>query len=165
MVNMRLNNSLLNDILEESMSRDHVTVIEKLSEPKHDEDIAAELNLKATIIRTLLNELHARSLVEYERTKNKKTGWYTYLWKRRDDKIDEFIQSYLNHKLDTLNKQLQAEKYRVTFNCSCSRVDLEEAMETNFICPRCNETFVEFDNGKIIRKLKSEIRKINKLLK
>ncbi|RLI88354.1 MAG: hypothetical protein DRO76_00595 [Candidatus Altiarchaeales archaeon] len=159
------NNSLLNYILEESMSKDHVIVMEKLSEPKHDEDIAAELNLKATIVRTLLNELHAKNLVEYERTKNKKTGWYTYLWKKREDKIDEFIQSYLTHKLDILNKQLQVEKQGITFACSCNRVSLEEAIETNFICPRCNETFIEFDNEKIIRKLESEIRKINKLLK
>lgn len=162
---MGSNNSLLNNILTESMSKDHVTVVDKLSKPKHDEDIAAELNLKATVVRTLLNDLHAKSLVEYKRTKNKRTGWYTYLWKRREDKIEEFIQYYLDNRLDILNKQLQEEKYSTTFNCSCRRVPLEEAMNTNFICPECNETFVNFDNFKLIKKLESEIRRIKKLLK
>ena len=165
MVNMILNNLLLNDILVESMSEDHVMVIQKLSKPQHDEEIAAELNLKATIVRTLLNDLHARDLVEYERTKNKKTGWYTYLWRKREDKLDEFIQSYITTKLNGLNKQLEMERDCVTFNCSCNRVDLEEAMDTNFICPRCSEPFVEFNNSGLINELESEINKISKLLK
>ena len=77
----------LHDILIETMSTDHITVIKLLSEPRHDEDIAGELDVKATVVRTLLNDLHAKSLVEYERTKNTKTGWYTYLWKKRNDNI------------------------------------------------------------------------------
>ena len=165
MVNMVLNNLLLNDVLAESMSEDHVTVIQKLSEPQHDEDIAAELNLKATIVRTLLNDLHAKDLVEYERTKNKKTGWYTYLWRKREDKLDEFIHSHINNKLDELKKQLEMERGCVTFNCSCTRLALEEAMDTNFICPKCSETFVAFDNSELINDLESEINKISKLLK
>lgn len=165
MINMGLNKLLLNDVLTESMSKDHVTVIQKLSKPQHDEDIASELNLKATIVRTLLNDLHAKDLVEYERTKNKKTGWYTYLWRKRDDKLDEFIQAHITNKLNELNRQLEMERNRTTFNCSCDRVTLEEAMETNFICPKCNETFVEFNNSKLVNNLKSEINKISKLLK
>jgi len=69
---MVVENHLLTEILSETMSEGHVTVIETLSKPKHDEDIAAELNLKPTVVRTLLNDLHIKNLVEYERTKNKK---------------------------------------------------------------------------------------------
>lgn len=165
MVNMGSTNFLLADILAETMSEDHVTVIKKLSEPKHDEDIATELDLKATIVRTLLNDLHAKDLVEYERTKNKKTGWYTYLWRRREDKLAKFVQSHINRKLSGLNEQLDAERNRATFNCSCNRVTMEEAMDTNFICPRCNETFTEFNNSKLLNELESEIQKIQGLSK
>ena len=152
------------DILTETMSRDHIAIIELLSEPRHDEDIAGELNVKATIVRTLLNDLHAKSLVEYERTKNKKTGWYTYLWKKRVERIDAYIRSYLEEKLKKLKEELLEEKGAITFNCSCSRVPFEAAMENNFVCPKCNEKFVEFDNSRVINELEAEIERINALL-
>ena len=162
---MGVNNFLLGEILAESMGKDHVTVIQKLSKPKHDEEIAAELNLKATVVRTLLNDLHSKNLVEYARSKNKKTGWYTYLWKKRDDKIEEYITFYLKEKYDKLNQQLQLEKDGVTFTCSCNRVSMGDAMENDFVCPECNESFVESDNLKMIKKLESEIKKLNKVRK
>ena len=162
---MTADNSLLTDILSETMSKEHVTVIETLSKPKHDEDIAGELNLKATVVRTLLNDLHMKNLVEYERSKNKKTGWYTYLWRKREDRIGDFISEYLSAKLEELGKQLELEKDGVTFNCSCRRVNMEAAMETNFVCPECSEMFIESDSKKIVKKLEIEIKKIKKLRK
>ena len=162
---MTADNSLLADILSEMMTKDHLTVIETLSKPKHDEDIAAELNLKATVVRTLLNDLHMKNLVEYERSKNKKTGWYTYLWKKREDRIDEFVKGHLSTKLADLNKQLDLEKDGVTFNCSCRRVNMESAMETNFVCPECSQMYVESDSKKIVKRLEIEIKKVEKLRK
>jgi len=162
---MGFNNSLLANIITESLGKEHLTVIETLSKPKHDEEIAAELNLKATIVRTLLNDLHAKNLVGYERSKNKKTGWYTYLWKRREDKIEEFLKSYLEDRLDVRMKQLEMEREGVTFNCSCDngRVSLEAAMEANFVCPDCSGMYVESNNKKLIKELESDIKKLRKL--
>ena len=160
---MGYDNSLLTEILTESMSKEHITVIEKLSKPKHDEEIAAELNLKATVVRTLLNELHIKNLVEYERSKNKKTGWYTYLWKRREDKLDEYINAYLAGKSDHLNRQLTIARDGGLYSCGCNSVTMESAVETDFTCPDCNQMYVESDSKKIIKKLESEIKKVNKL--
>jgi len=160
-----MDNGLIANILVESMSEDHVTIIKKLSEPKRDEEIAAELNVKETIVRTLLNDLHARSLVEYERTKDKRTGWYTYLWKKRDGKVREYIHNYLQNKLDNLCQKLDEEKDCTTFRCSCSRVSFERAIDTYFICPECNEPYVNFDNSDEIIKIETEIAKINNFLK
>lgn len=160
-----MEDNLVATILSESMSPDHVTIIKRLSEPKRDEEIAAELNVKETVIRTLLNDLHLKSLVEYERTKNKKTGWYTYLWKKREDKVAEYIHSYLKNRLDDLCTGLEAEKNGSTFRCTCSMVSLEKAMETNFICPECDEPYKEFDNSKNVCEMEAEIVRINNLLK
>lgn len=156
--------NMLRDILVESLSEDHVSIIEKLAEAKYDEDVAAELKLKATIVRTLLNDLHINNLVGYERSKNKKTGWYTYLWKRRDDKIREYIKSYLQKRLDDLGKQLDVEKDGMNFNCSCSKVPFETAVELAFKCPECNEKLVEYDNSEIVDRLVNEIAKVNSLI-
>ena len=115
-----LKQGVLKEVLSDSLSEEHVTVIEQLSKPQHDEEIAADLDVKATVVRTILNDLHARSLVEYERTKNKKTGWYTYLWKKREDKINEYIQSYLHRKLESLDTQLVSEKNSIECNTPSS---------------------------------------------
>lgn len=160
-----MENGMLVNLLAESMSPDHVTVIEKLSEPKRDEELAAELNVKETVVRTLLNDLHVKSLVEYERTKNKKTGWYTYLWKKREDKLNAYVQDYLEDKLGNLSKDLEAEKKGSAFKCSCSKTSLEEAIETNFICPECQEPYVEFDNSNNIDEIEAEIARIQEFLK
>lgn len=152
------------NILSETLSKEHVTVIGRLSKPKHDEEIAEELDLKATIVRTLLNDLHAKSLVEYERSKNKKTGWYTYIWKVRKDKVNGYIKNYLESRRDKLTSDLDSENRGVTLNCSCGRVPLEIAFESNFICPKCDEKFEESKSKKLINQLRTEIARINSLL-
>jgi transcription initiation factor TFIIE subunit alpha len=158
------NDGMLFEILSETLSKDHITIIERLSKPKQDEELAEELNLKATIIRTLLNDLHAKSLVEYDRTKNKRTGWYTYIWKVREDKLKEYVQSYLENKLDQLSSGIDQETGMVIFNCSCSRVPFDVAFENNFFCSKCNKKFEEFNNKKMVTHLKTEIARINSLL-
>jgi transcription factor E len=161
---LRITNSLATEILGESMGKEHIQVIKKLSQPKYDEDIAAELGLKATVVRTLLNDLHAKSLVEYERIKNKSTGWYTYIWKKRDDKLKDYLRGYLEEKLKKLNEELEKETKGV-FKCSCSIVSLQQAMENDFLCSECNEQFIKFDNSKNIRELRREIGKTKSLYK
>ena len=157
-------NSLVRDILVESLSEDHVKVIDKLNKPKYDEDVASELDVKATVVRTLLNDLHDNGLVEYERSKNKRTGWYTYLWKRRDEKIKDYVQGYLNNKITDLNSKLNDETQNLTFKCSCKRVPYESAMDTGFKCGSCNQTYIEYDNSEVVDELVGEITRLNSLL-
>ncbi|OYT26986.1 MAG: hypothetical protein B6U97_02665 [Candidatus Altiarchaeales archaeon ex4484_96] len=159
-----MDSKLINEILAKSMSSDHVHIIDRLSEPKRDEEIAAELNMKETTIRTLLNDLHGEGLVEYKRTKNKRTGWYTYTWNKRNDKIDNYVRTQLNLKLGKLNDKLDKEENSTILSCSCSRVSLSEAMELDFICPECNETFHMQDNSSNLDDVKKEIEFINKIL-
>ena len=159
-----MDSKLINDILAKSMSQDHVIIINKLSEPKRDEEIATELNMKETTIRTLLNDLHAEGLVEYERTKNKKTGWYTYTWKKRNDKVQDYVKDQLNIELNKLVGELDQEENGTTLACSCSRISLNDAMEMNFICPECNETFYTQENSNNAKEIKDKIAHIEGLL-
>lgn len=154
----------INEVLEKSMSEEHVTIINKLSEPKRDEEIASELNFKETTVRTILNDLHAEGLVEYERSKNKETGWYTYTWQKRDNKIQEYVQSHLHQKLDRLETQLDQEQNGTMLACSCDRVPLNQAMEMDFICPECNEAFSTEENSMNLDEIRSQIDRINNLL-
>jgi transcription factor E len=159
-----MKSGVVRDVLSECLSESHVNVLDKLGEAKYDEDVAGELSLKATIVRTMLNDLHEHSLVEYQRTKNKKTGWYTYLWVRREEKIMEFIQNYLKTQLSELNGRLEDETENVTFQCECMRVAYERAMESGFKCQSCEKQFIECDNSEIIDEIVSEVSRINSLL-
>jgi len=161
---MAASKKLMKNILVESLSDEHVQVIDKLSKPMYDEDIAGELKVKATIIRTLLNDLHSANLVEYERFKNKKTGWYTYLWNRREEKIQEYIKGYLEGKLEGLNDQLNGEKDGVVFSCGCKRVQFEEAADLSFTCDECEDAFTQSDNSEVIDQIVTEIAEVQSLL-
>jgi len=159
-----MKSGIIRDVLVESLSESHVTVLERLSDPKYDEDVAGELKMKATVVRTLLNDLHENSLVEYQRTKNKKTGWYTYLWVRREDKIKDYVQGYLKTHLLELNSRLEDETKNVTFQCNCTRVPYNVAIETNFVCPSCKKEYAECDNSEIIDEIVSEVSRLDSLL-
>jgi len=159
-----MKSGIIRDILAESLSVGHIDVLDRLSNPKYDEDVASELKLKATIVRTMLNDLHENSLVEYQRTKNKKTGWYTYLWVRREGKIREYAQKYLKTQLTELNTRLDDETKNVTFQCDCMRVPYELAMDSSFVCASCEKNFTECDNSDVIDEIVSEVSRINSLL-
>lgn len=154
--------TLVKEVLCESLGKEHISVMKQLSQPKYDEDIASELGMKATIVRTLLNDLHEQNLVEYERIKNKSTGWYTYIWKKREDKLRDYVKGYLEMRINQMSSDLENEKSGL-FKCSCKVVSLEQAMESNFICPFCNETFKASKNSSRTRELKKEIERSQKL--
>ena len=170
-----MNNGLdkkLKKVLGETVSKEHIIVLEQLYEPMYDEDIAEELNEKAVTIRKWLNEVHDKDMVRYARTKNPKTGWYTYVWERRNDKILEYSQNYLMDKISKINEKLDYETNNLMFACNCSEeyFPMSYVMENNFQCPKCKEYFTEFDNSDIIRdlekdkaELEAELKKINKI--
>ncbi len=170
-----MNNGLdkkLKKILGETILDEQMVVLEQLREARYDEDIAEELSQKAVTIRKLLNELHDKDLVQYVRTKNPKTGWYTYVWDRRDDKILEYSRNYLGNKISEIEDKLFYEQNNLMFVCACKDryVPMTYAMENNFHCGECNNYFTEFDNSNVIeglekskKKLNADIKKINKI--
>lgn len=140
-------------------------VLDKLNGWRYDNDIADELDVKVVTVRRLLNELHEYDLVKYKRAKNKETGWYTYLWKKRDDKSSEYVKKCLNLHLLKLRSALEYEENNIWFNCSCSRTTLDGAMENNFKCPFCGENYVESGASDEIEKIESDIRAIKAIMK
>ena len=143
-----------------------IDVLEKISDWRYDIDIAEELNVKVVTIRRLLNELHEVGLVTYKRTKNKETGWYTYSWKKREDsRSADYVNDYLNLYLLNLKTNLELEENNMWFDCSCRRVTLDEAMESNFICPECSETFIEAKASDKIKKVELDIKRIKDMMR
>jgi len=162
-------NELVKEILSKSLGEDYILLIEELKDFVYDEDVAKKIGIKTTIIRKWLNELHTNSLVEYARTKNKKTGWYVYLWRIRENKILEYAINILNKEIEKVRNEIEEES-NFDFRCSCTKYNFSEAMELNFECPKCKtkiekSNFLEEpeDKKKIISDIEEKIKKLKKL--
>src|SRR3989344_1215572 len=68
-----------------------VKICDNKKRPVTDEEIGKKLPLKVTEIRTVLNRLHYRGIACYQKTKNPKTGWYSYTWEVKSNRIAELI--------------------------------------------------------------------------
>jgi hypothetical protein len=56
-----------------------------------DEDLAEKTGINLNSVRHTLYTLYEKRLAEYRRLKNTETGWLTYLWTLRLDRVEEAI--------------------------------------------------------------------------
>ncbi|MFH1240668.1 MAG: hypothetical protein V1672_05675 [Candidatus Diapherotrites archaeon] len=124
-----------------------------------DEEIAKKLGLKVTEIRTILNRLHYRGIVCYDKTKNKKTGWYSYTWEIKTKRIAELILEQNSEQIQKLENKMVLEETYSLFGCKaeCATVPFEIAAEYHFKCPECGKTLESIDNKKRAKQTKKYI--------
>jgi len=130
----------------------------------NDEDIAKKMGLKVTDVRTVLNRLHYRGISDYQKKRNKKTGWYSYTWCVNKKRIVELVtmeQEASLKKLEGIQKERQNYSY---FSCpkGCGDVVFEVAAEYNFKCPECSTSMVSADDKKATGKITKQIRELKK---
>ncbi len=128
-----------------------------------DEFIADELNIKLDEVRKSLYKLHDLEIASFRRIRDKNTGWYIYFWKLLTENINSVVIKKQRAIQWKLMERLQHEKENMFFTCGkkeCYRLTFNEAMEYDFICPKCGETLEEFDNTKIIKVLELKIEQI-----
>ena len=148
-----------------------VRIYERKGKSVTDEELAKKMRLKVTEIRTILNRLHYRGIVCYQRTKNTKTGWYSYTWSVKSERIADLLLEELAEKMEKLeSKQTMQTNYGL-FSCKtqCDMIPFEVAAEYNFKCPECGRTMGAINTNKerkvtekMIEEVKSEIDKINR---
>ncbi len=147
-----------------SVGGGHATALVKICEKKKkqmtDEEIGKKLPLKITEIRTILNRLHYRGIACYKKTRNVKTGWYSYTWEVKTSRIAELILEEQTEERQKLENRINYEKNYVFFICknNCSSLPFEIAAEYQFKCPECGGDMNSIDNKKRIRELKNTIK-------
>lgn len=138
-----------------------------------DEELAKKLGLKVTEIRTILNRLHYRGIVCYDKTKNKRTGWYSYTWAIKTKRIAELLIEQHAEQMQKLGNKMKLEGTYSMFTCktNCDVVPFEIAAECHFKCPECGKALESLDNKKRVREtekllgvLKSEVTELESLL-
>jgi len=129
-----------------------------------DEEFATALGLKVTEIRTILNQLHYRGIACYQKSKNAKTGWYSYTWEIKAERIAELlIEKYSEEKAGLERKASIQTNYDI-FRCKkeCSALPFEVAAEYQFRCPNCGDSLRPTNSEKELEKTQNEIQNIEK---
>lgn len=150
------------DITYELVSDDAAQVVECLyNNPGYSEfDISEKIGFAVSQIRSVLYELKAKNLIDYDRRKDKEKGWYLYYWKVLPQ---NFETVYLNEKkkqLDNFKERLESEETSMFYICPnfCKRLSFEDSLENNFTCPVCGALMNEENKGRKVEILKRNIK-------
>ena len=86
--------SVTKDFLKQIAGDDSIKLVEIVNKKKKnvtDEEIGKKMkHLKITEIRTVLNRLHYRGIACYQKTRDTRSGWYSYTWEIKNS-IDEEV--------------------------------------------------------------------------
>ncbi|GEM_PF-541816 len=141
--------------------------------PVRDEEIGKKLPLKITEIRTILNRLHYRGIACYQKTKNNKTGWYSYTWEIKAPRIAELILEQQAEHIAKLEKGMELEGTYEFYSAGkgLSEYPFEIAAQHDFKDPETGKPLVLLDGKKRMRDLeeklalmKTEVGELQKIL-
>lgn len=142
--------------------------------PISDEALAEKCGMRVADARMMLNKMHNMGIIDYNRSKDKESGWYYYSWFLRADKLlDTYIKKKKND-LEGIEKQLEnKDAYDLFFCPSCEQTyDAERANDLFYHCPLCerilDKELSESDfkkMRKIAANLKKEINEVQKEFK
>jgi transcription initiation factor TFIIE subunit alpha len=127
-------------------------VISEFQAQMSDEEIAKRTKLRTSDVRVVLNKLHSCGLVGYSRSRDKNSGWYSYVWKMNNDKAKEIIthlmaDSGFEHAEVTEGNE-DGEFYKCC-NCDAGKpIPFEEASNLYFKCASCGSNLEFRDCGK-----------------
>ena len=146
-----------------------VEIIEALKDADEitAENLSNKTEIRINTVRKLLYKFYNHSLVTYRRFRDKETSWFIFQWRLRPELIEAFIQGIKQKILKKLQIRLEHELQHVFYHCgsqTCPKITFEEAMETVFRCPDCNESLMPVDNSATIRFLSRKIAKIEEEL-
>ena len=90
------------DITSEIVSEDASQVLEFLyANPGASEfDISEEIGFAVNQIRSILYELKAKNLIDYDRRKDKEKGWYLYYWRVLPNNFETVYRNEKKKKLE-----------------------------------------------------------------
>lgn len=161
--NAILHSTLLNQFLTTVAGDSATRVVGELVEPMQDDDLARRCKVKVTVVRSILNKLHAAGITQYSREKDMRTGWFSYVWRVRFGNMIDVLKRGKSDEITSINGQLGEESGYVFYTCKkgCLKLPFDDAMQNMFRCPSCSGLLYSANNK---RKLKSLETKQIKLM-
>jgi len=129
--------------------------------------IAKKMDITINQTRNILYRLADQGLVSSIRKKDKKKGWYTYLWKIESIKLLEFLKKILINRIEQVENQIKNRESKQFYVCKTCNIEFNEenALLYDFTCNECGDIFTIKDNTKLLRELNKNKSKLNKELK
>ncbi|QEE14577.2 transcription factor [Promethearchaeum syntrophicum] len=129
-----------------------------------DERIAELSGVKLNIVRKILYILNENKLTEFQRVRDKRSGWYIYYWTETFGNLPNLLserKDAVAEKLD-IRMKFEAENFFFICNNGCAgRFIFIDAMDLNFNCPNCDGGILsEERNKKKVSFLKDTIIKL-----
>ena len=88
--NSVLSNAAARQVLIDMGGENTIDVIREFDRDMSDEELAKKTGIKASDVRVVLNRLHSQGLFSYTRVRDRDSGWYSYIWKMSEGKLQEF---------------------------------------------------------------------------
>ncbi len=133
-----------------------------------DEEISEKLDMRLNQVRKSLYKLYDLQLATFRRIRDKSTGWFVYFWILHPERIDFLVEKKQNEVLNKLKSRLEYEDSNMFFTCSnpeCPRVIFKDAMDSNFVCAKCEERLEAFDNNQLKAVLNVKIVELEEIKK
>jgi len=129
-----------------------------------DERIAELSGVKLNIVRKILYILNENKLTEFQRVRDKRSGWYIYYWTETFSNLSNLLSERKDAVIDKLSIRMKFEDENFFFVChnGCAgRFVFIDAMDLNFNFPNCDGGILgEERNTKKVNFLKETIIKI-----
>lgn len=163
-----LNDQAINAYLLRMIGEEGIELLKRFPEggEHSDEELAEMTEINLNTVRHTLYTLYEKRLAEYRRLKNTETGWLTYLWHLRLDRLHGVIEEEIRDVLEHLDARLTYEEKNDFYICkNCGVIyTFTDAAEWNFECPNCEEMLEHFDNELIATALRRRVNKIKESL-
>jgi len=163
-----LDDPAINAYLRRMIGDDGIEVLRRFpgDEEHSDEELAEITGINLNTVRHTLYTLYEKRLAEYRRLKNIETGWLTYLWHLRLDRIYDVIEEDLRDAVEKLGARLAYEETNDFYMCrDCSVIyTFADAADWSFTCPNCDATLEHFDNELLVAALRKRVEKIRESL-
>lgn len=163
-----LANPAIHTYLDRLVGEEGISLIESFPREGEysDEELAEKTGINLNSVRHTLYTLYEKRLAEYRRIKNNETGWLTYLWQLRMDRIFEVIAEDMAQILEKLEARVRFEEENDFYICkNCGEIyTFDRAMDSEFQCPSCDSPLEHFDNEILLRALKKRIQAIRESL-
>lgn len=156
------------DIIHELIGDEAAQVVEFLYENTgaSEFDISENIGFAVSQIRSILYDLKAKNLIDYDRRKDKEKGWYLYYWKVLPQNFDTVYMNEKKKKLEQFKERLENEETSTFYICPnfCKRLSFEDSLDSNFTCPVCGTLMNEENKTRKIEMLKRNIQEHESLV-
>lgn len=143
-----LSNAPARQLLIEMGGENTIDVIREFDRDMSDEELAKKTGIKASDVRVVLNRLHSHGLFSYTRVRDKDSGWYSYIWKMSEAKLQEFGEKFGHEHAPEAVEVLEGDVYICT-NCSpATPVKFEDAADAQFKCGNCGSDLEFFERNR-----------------